>query len=707
MERVAVDPGALVDARASSVPGATACRHCGAPLSLTVVDLGKSPLCQTVLTDEQLEQAEAFYPLHVRACERCWLVQIPQFVPPEDIFTEYAYFSAYSDSWVEHARRYVDAMTERLALGPDSLVVEVASNDGYLLQHFLPKGVPVLGIEPALNVADAAVALGVETVTEFFGADLGRRLAAERRKADLVLGNNVLAQVPDINDFVEGVAALLAPGGTATFEFPHLAKLVEHLEYDTIYHEHFSYFSLHSIRSIFGAQGLDLVDVEELPSHGGSLRVFLRHAGTGVEPSAAVAELLDREDVQGMRDPATYRRFAEGVRESKRALLELLIGLRRDGKQVVGYGAPGKGNTLLNYCGIRTDFLDYTVDRNPYKQGKHTPGTHIPIHTARADRGDQAGRHRDPAVEPRARDQRAARLHRGVGSTAGRAGPDRHDVRAGRDAGTRRCVVKVVVFCGGLGVRMGEATQRIPKPMILIGNRPILWHIMRYYAAWGHTEFVLCLGYKGDVIREYFLNYNEALFNDFVLEGHGADARIELLERDVGRWRITFVDTGMQSTIGERLKAVEGHLNGDEMFFATYGDGLTDAPLDLMLDAFRGSGKLIQFLSVRPQFNAHRVITADDGTVMSVEDMSLSDVRINGGFFTCRRELLDWIEPGDELVEETFAKLIPRGEVIAYPYEGFFGPMDTIKDRQRLEGLHESGRAPWRLVGDVHDARPA
>ena len=381
MERVAVDPEALADARASSVPGATACRHCGAPLSLTVVDLGKSPLCQTVLTDEQLEQAEAFYPLHVRACERCWLVQIPQFVPPEDIFTEYAYFSAYSDSWVEHARRYVDAMTERLALGPDSLVVEVASNDGYLLQHFLPKGVPVLGIEPALNVADAAVALGVETVTEFFGADLGRKLAEERRKADLVLGNNVLAQVPDINDFVEGVAALLAPGGTATFEFPHLAKLVEHLEYDTIYHEHFSYFSLHSIRSIFGAQGLDLVDVEELPSHGGSLRVFLRHAGTGVEPSAAVTELLDREDVQGMRDPATYHRFAEGVRESKRALLELLIGLRRDGKQVVGYGAPGKGNTLLNYCGIRTDFLDYTVDRNPYKQGKHTPGTHIPIHT--------------------------------------------------------------------------------------------------------------------------------------------------------------------------------------------------------------------------------------------------------------------------------------------------------------------------------------
>jgi SAM-dependent methyltransferase len=379
MERVAADP--KTSSRVvSGVPGATSCRHCGAPLDLTVVDLGKSPLCQTVLTVEQLEQGEAFYPLHVRACERCWLVQIPEFVPPEDIFTEYAYFSAYSDSWVEHARRYVDAITERLSLDGDSLVVELASNDGYLLQHFLPKGIPVFGVEPAQNVAEAAVARGVPTITEFFGADLARALAAERGHADLVLGNNVLAQVPDINDFVAGVAALLAPGGTATFEFPHLAKLIEHLEYDTIYHEHFSYFSLHAIRAIFAAQGLELVDVEELPSHGGSLRVYLQHAAAAAEPSSAVLELLAQEDERGMRDPATYERFAEGVRESKRALLELLIGLRREGKQVVGYGAPGKGNTLLNYCGIRTDFLDYTVDRNPYKQGKHTPGTHIPIH---------------------------------------------------------------------------------------------------------------------------------------------------------------------------------------------------------------------------------------------------------------------------------------------------------------------------------------
>jgi hypothetical protein len=363
-----------------AVPGATVCRHCAAPLRLTMVDLGKSPLCQTVLTDDELERGETFYPLHVRVCEQCWLAQIPELAAPEEIFTEYAYFSAYSDSWVEHARTYVDEMCERLSLGPDSLVVELASNDGYLLQHFLPKGVPVLGVEPAQNVAEAAIARGVETITEFFGAELGARLAAERGHADLVLGNNVLAQVPDINDFAAGVAALLAPEGTATFEFPHLAKLVEHLEYDTIYHEHFSYFSLHSIRSIFGAQGLELVDVQELESHGGSLRVFLRPAGAAGDVAQAVAEVLAREDAQGLRDPASYARFADGVRESKRALLELLIGLRRQGKQVVGYGAPGKGNTLLNYCGIRTDFLDYTVDRNPYKQGKHTPGTHIPIH---------------------------------------------------------------------------------------------------------------------------------------------------------------------------------------------------------------------------------------------------------------------------------------------------------------------------------------
>jgi SAM-dependent methyltransferase len=362
------------------VRGATVCRFCGTGLDLSVVDLGTSPFCQTVVFPEQLEQPEPFYPLHVRACRSCWLLQIGEFVAPAEIFTEYAYFSSYSTSWVEHARRYVEMIVERLSLGPDSFVVEIASNDGYLLQHFLPKGIGVLGVEPAANVAQSAVGRGVPTLVEFFGTGLADRLVGERGTADLIVGNNVLAQVPDLNDFVAGVKTLLAPGGTATFEVPHLVRLLEGVEYDTIYHEHFSYFSLSALREIFGAHGLALVDVEELASHGGSIRSFFAHAGRGAPISAAVAELIAREQAAGLRTPAPYERFAEEAKESKRALLQLLSGLRREGKHVVGYGAPGKGNTLLNYCGIRTDFLDYTVDRNPYKQGTYTPGTRIPIH---------------------------------------------------------------------------------------------------------------------------------------------------------------------------------------------------------------------------------------------------------------------------------------------------------------------------------------
>jgi glucose-1-phosphate cytidylyltransferase len=255
--------------------------------------------------------------------------------------------------------------------------------------------------------------------------------------------------------------------------------------------------------------------------------------------------------------------------------------------------------------------------------------------------------------------------------------------------------VKVVIFCGGLGVRMGEATLRIPKPMIEIGGRPILWHIMRYYASWGHREFIVCLGYKGEVVKEYFLSYNEALFNDFVLERNGSGTNLDLLSRDIGDWRITFVDTGFDTTIAERLKAVDRHIGDDETFLATYGDGLTDANLPDMIRSFDAAGKTAMFLSVRPAFNGHLVKVDERGTVLSIEDMSRSDVRINGGFFVFRREILDLIEPGDELVEEVFWRLIERGEVVAYPYEGFFGPMDTIKDRQRLEALHESGNAPW------------
>ncbi len=259
--------------------------------------------------------------------------------------------------------------------------------------------------------------------------------------------------------------------------------------------------------------------------------------------------------------------------------------------------------------------------------------------------------------------------------------------------------MKVVIFCGGLGVRMGEATQRMPKPMIPIGGRPILWHIMRYYAEWGYNDFVLCLGYKGEVIKEYFLNYNEALFNDFVLERNGGSMKLEILSRDLGEWRVTFVDTGAEATIAERLKTVERRLGDDEAFLATYGDGLTDAPLPEVVKAFHERGKTAMFLSVRPEFNAHLVTSDSDGTVLTIEDMSRSDIRINGGFFVFRREILDLIEPGHELVVETFAKLISRNELVAYPYDGFFGPMDTIKDRQRLEALHESGHAPWLKVG--------
>jgi SAM-dependent methyltransferase len=356
-----------------------ACRFCGAALELSLVDLGMSPLCESFLTQDRLDEMEPFYPLHVRVCTRCWLAQLPVFVSPEDIFGEYAYFSAYSDSWVEHAREYVEMISRRLELTSESYVVELASNDGYLLQHFLPNGVQVLGIDPAANVAAAAEERGVPTLVEFFGVPLATSLAAQRR-ADLVIGNNVLAQVPDLNDFVSGVALLLADQGTATFEFPHLARLLEGLQYDTIYHEHFSYFSLHAITKVMAAHGLNVIDVEEIGSHGGSLRVYVRHVAEGCPPSTGVTDLLAREDAEGLRDPERYRRFTEGVRESKRALLDLLIRLRRDGAHVVGYGAPGKGNTLLNFCGIRDDLLDYTVDRNPYKHGKFTPGTHIPIY---------------------------------------------------------------------------------------------------------------------------------------------------------------------------------------------------------------------------------------------------------------------------------------------------------------------------------------
>jgi SAM-dependent methyltransferase len=353
------------------------CRFCEAPLTRTFVDLGMSPLCESYVAPDRLDAMEPFYPLHVRICERCLLVQLPELVAPEAIFTEYAYFSSYSDSWVEHARRYADAMIGRHGLGPEAFVVELASNDGYLLRHFVERGIRVLGVEPARNVARAAVEHGVPSLPVFFGAQVARDIVAEHGHADLVPANNVLAHVPDINDFVAGIAILLAPGGTTTLEFPHILRLIEGKQFDTIYHEHYSYLSLHTVERIFAAHGLRVVDVEELPTHGGSLRVHARHAGqegAGVEAVRA----LERE--HGLDRVDGYDGFGARVEALKRDLLGFLIGARREGRRVAGYGAPGKGNTLLNYCGIRSDLLEYTVDRNPYKQGMALPGTHIPIH---------------------------------------------------------------------------------------------------------------------------------------------------------------------------------------------------------------------------------------------------------------------------------------------------------------------------------------
>jgi hypothetical protein len=356
------------------------CRFCGAALQDTVVDLGMSPLCETFLAADQLDAMEPFYPLHVWVCRKCLLVQLSEYVKVEEIFTEYAYFSSYSSAWLKHAEDYVAAMTSRLSLDSKSFVMELASNDGYLLQYFVKRGIPCLGIEPAANVAKAARERGVDTLVTFFGEGKARELAAEGKMADLVLGNNVLAQVPDINSFVGGLPIVLKPKGTITFEFPHLMRLFEGNQFDTIYHEHFSYFSLLSIEAIFAKHGLTVFDVEELWTHGGSLRVFARHTADESRPATdRLKELRAREDAAGYRKIETYTSFAKQVEETKRKILEVLIEARRAGKRVVGYGAPGKGNTLLNYCGIRTDFIEFTVDRNPYKHGRFLPGTHIPV----------------------------------------------------------------------------------------------------------------------------------------------------------------------------------------------------------------------------------------------------------------------------------------------------------------------------------------
>ncbi len=358
------------------------CRFCSARLKQSFVDLGMSPLCQTQIAPEHLNEMEPFFPLHVWVCNECLLVQLQEYVAPDVIFgADYPYYSSYSDSWVEHARQYVAHMMLDHGIGADAFVVEIASNDGYLLQHFVERKVRCLGVEPTKGTADAALAKGIPTVVRFFGDETAADLRATHGAAQLILGNNVLAHVPDLNDFVAGVKTLLADGGITTFEFPHLVKLMELNQFDTIYHEHFSYFSFSTVRRIFAAHGLRLFDVRELGTHGGSIRIYGCHDDDDTHPDhERAAALLRREREAGYQDIAAYLDFSAKVTKVKRSLLQFLIAAKGEGKRIVGYGAPGKGNTLLNYCGIREDFLDYTVDRNPHKQGTYTPGTRIPIH---------------------------------------------------------------------------------------------------------------------------------------------------------------------------------------------------------------------------------------------------------------------------------------------------------------------------------------
>lgn len=356
------------------------CRFCGQELKDTFVNLGLSPLSNSYVKKDALNKGEYFFPLHVRVCQNCFLVQLEEYESPADIFTDYAYFSSYSDLWLAHAKKYVEMVTKRFSLTENSQVVEIASNDGYLLQYFLEKNIPVLGIEPAKNVAKVAIAKGIHTISEFFGAELAEKLVAEKGRADLLLGNNVLAHVPDLNDFVAGLNILLNDDGVITMEFPHLLNLIAENQFDTIYHEHFSYLSLLTVQKVFATHGLRIFAVQELNTHGGSLRIFackescLKH-----QQEESVGQLLEKEIAFGLDKIDTYLDFSEKVKKVKYDLLQLLVELKNQGKTIVAYGAPAKGNTLLNYCGVKNEFLDYTVDRSPHKQGLFLPGTQISI----------------------------------------------------------------------------------------------------------------------------------------------------------------------------------------------------------------------------------------------------------------------------------------------------------------------------------------
>jgi len=357
------------------------CRFCSNLLKHTLVDLGVSPLANAYINAEQTHQMEPFYPLRVYVCAQCYLAQLPVFQSSEEIFSDYAYFSSYSDSWLQHAETYVNDMIDRFGFDTKSRVIEIASNDGYLLQYFKEKGIPVLGIEPAKNVAQVAQKAGIQTLERFFSCQTAKELDQEGKHADLLIGNNVLAHVPDVNDFVKGMKITLKPHGIITMEFPHLMRLMAENQFDTIYHEHFSYFSFTIVNKIFGHHRLRIFDVDELTTHGGSIRIYARHTeDNSIGGGENVVALLEREATEGFENLEFYLTFNQKVQSIKRSILDFMIRTQNEGKTIVGYGAPAKGNTLLNYCGIRSDFMTYTVDRSPHKQGYFLPGTHIPIH---------------------------------------------------------------------------------------------------------------------------------------------------------------------------------------------------------------------------------------------------------------------------------------------------------------------------------------
>ncbi len=442
----------------------SSCRFCGAPLEFVFADLGMSPLANSYLTQAQTNAMEPFYPLRAFVCSQCFLVQLEAFENPDHIFSDYAYFSSYSTSWLEHSKRYVEQMMERFDLSTTSHVVELASNDGYLLQYFREYRVPVLGIEPAANVAKVAVQAGIPTLVEFFGRETARSIVSDSA-ADLLIGNNVLAHVPDLNDFVGGMKILLKPGGVITMEFPHLMRLIEQNQFDTIYHEHFSYFSFLTVERVFAAHELKLFDVEELPTHGGSLRIYGAHVDDASKSqSDRATELAERERQAGYENVETYRGYARRVQEEKRSILSFLIELKREGRSIAGYGAPAKGNTLLNFCGVGTDFVDYTVDLNPHKQGHFLPGQPHPDPRAHGAARDEARRRADPPLESAGGDHGPARLYRATGAAGSPRGPRRcgcwtEPPAPAPDAAGRRRTTRV----GRSPARRGDRVAQRPR----------------------------------------------------------------------------------------------------------------------------------------------------------------------------------------------------------------------------------------------------